>query len=83
MDFGLPWSILEVIGLILDSDNDQARRFLNELAWWRGFLGGDKSRDVPHRFGVSSIPTYILVDPNGLIVMHADSPDGIADLLND
>jgi thiol-disulfide isomerase/thioredoxin len=59
---------LLVLGVNLDADMDTARRFSNErkLPWMQGFLGDDAQ--VPTRLGISSIPAYLLIAPNGKLL---------------
>ena len=60
---------LAVIGANLDSDKDKAEEFLKQhpLAWHHALLGDWSSTDVPKQYGVSSVPAYVLVDPQGRI----------------
>jgi len=59
-----------MIGLSLDYKADAARRFVSEreLGWVQGFLGPWSKTDIPQQFGVTGIPSLVLIDPEGKIV---------------
>ena len=59
-----------MIGLSLDKRTEDPRRYVqeNRLGWVQGFLGDWAKTDIPARYGVSGIPTLILIDPDGKIV---------------
>jgi hypothetical protein len=67
-----------VLGVNLDADMDTARRFSNErkLPWMQGFLGDDAQ--VPTRLGISSIPAYLLIAPNGKLLHKSYSAEEVA-----
>ena len=60
------------------------KEFLRDrkLPWEHALLGEWSSTDVPKRFAVSSVPTYVLVGPDGRIVAHEGSLDAIAAILD-
>lgn len=64
----------EVVGISLDSDEDELRSFLKseKLPWPILFGGGDDSDGWSHpmakKYDVSSIPTAILLDQQGKVV---------------
>ena len=68
----------------LDEDVRHAKEFLRDrkLRWEHALLGEWSSTDVPKRFAVSSVPTYVLVGPDGRIVAHDGSLDAIASILD-
>ena len=74
---------LVVVGANLDEDVERAKEFLRDrkLHWEHALLGEWSSTDVPKRFAVSSVPTYVLVGPDGRIVAHEGSLDAIASIL--
>ena len=75
---------LVVVGANLDQDVQRAKEFLRDrkLRWEHALLGEWSSTDVPKRFAVSSVPTYVLVGPDGRIVAHEGSLDAIAAILD-
>ncbi len=75
---------LVVVGANLDQDVQLAKEFLRDrkLRWEHALLGEWSSTDVPRRFAVSSVPTYVLVSPDGRIVAHEASLDAIAAILD-
>jgi len=75
---------LVVVGINLDSDTESARKFLKAkpLAWQHALLGDWSSTDVPRRFAISTVPAYVLIDPNGRILAHEYSLEEIASKLN-
>ena len=68
---------LTALGLSVDEDPDvwreATRRF--ELSWPQGRLS------APAETGVSSVPAYWLIDPDGKIVSKAVEPDELVELL--
>ena len=74
---------LIVVGANLDQDPQRAKDFLRErkLPWSHALLGDWSSTDTPKRFAVASIPTYILIGPDGNVVAHESSLDAIALIL--
>jgi thiol-disulfide isomerase/thioredoxin len=74
---------LVVIGANLDSEPETAREFLkkNALNWHHALLGDWSSTDVPKRYGISSVPAYVLVDPEGRISAMEYSLDKIRERL--
>jgi hypothetical protein len=75
---------LVVVGANLDEDVLRAKEFLREmkLSWERALLGEWSSTVVPRRFAVSSVPTYVLVGPDGRIVAREGSLDAITAILD-
>lgn len=72
-----------MIGISTDSDEWKWRSFVekNQMAW-RQYL--DRDRRVTHAFGINAFPTYIVIDPEG-IVRYRSSGAGVereADLEN-
>ena len=61
---------LEILGLSLDEDPGAVRRFVEgrDLPWIQGVLGGPEGADVLKGFGVGSVPTYVLVGPDGTLL---------------
>ncbi|MDR3007327.1 MAG: AhpC/TSA family protein [Sphingobacterium sp.] len=69
----------EIIGVADDDNNEKAWRKAvdqDKIMIWRHVLNGmkvndgqyDRSRAIANNYGVSSLPTKVLVDPNGMIV---------------
>ncbi len=75
---------LVVVGANLDQDVERAMEFLRDrkLRWEHALLGDWSSTEVPRRFAVSSVPTYVLVGPDGRIVAHESSLEAIAAALD-
>jgi thiol-disulfide isomerase/thioredoxin/uncharacterized GH25 family protein len=76
---------LIVIGANLDHDPARAKEFLSahKLPWKHALLGDWSSTDIPKQFAVSSIPTYVLVDPNGRVAANSFSLDEIRKQLSE
>jgi thiol-disulfide isomerase/thioredoxin len=70
---------LVVVGANLDSEPEAAREFLRKkpLPWHHALLGDWSSTDVPKRYGISSVPAYVLVDPDGRIAALEYSADDV------
>jgi thiol-disulfide isomerase/thioredoxin len=75
---------LIVLGANLDQDSQRAKEFLRDrkLPWQHALLGDWSSTDVPKRFAVSSVPTYVLIGPDGHVIAHESSSDAIAAILD-
>ena len=75
---------LLVVGANLDQDLGRAKAFLSErkLPWEHALLGDWSSTDVPKRFAVSSVPTYVLIGPDGRVLAHEFSLTAIAAILD-
>jgi hypothetical protein len=58
---------LVVLGLNLDRNKDNARRFVKRrgISWRQGLLGGWSDTEIPEQLGVHAIPAYFLVRPDG------------------
>ena len=76
---------LVVVGANLDQDSRRAKEFLNgkELPWHHALLGDWSSTDIPKRFAISSVPTYVLVGTDGHILAHESSLDAVAAVLEE
>lgn len=75
---------LVVMGMNLDADPKDGRRCLaarNPVPWRQAFLGDWSETDVPQRFAISSVPAYVLIDPEGRLVEQSASLDSIANAL--
>lgn len=59
----------------LDKDKDKARQFVQErtLDWEQGFLGNWSDTPLPTQLGISSVPTYVLIDPEGKLAFRSCS----------
>lgn len=75
---------LDVIGVNCDSDKPDVTRFLqNHALPWRHILVGGVKGEIPTRFGVSSLPTYIVVGPDGTVISQSSSLEDLASLLKE
>ncbi len=75
---------LVVVGANLDAEPSAVREFLkkNPLGWHHALLGDWSSTDVPTRYGISTVPAYVLVDPEGRIAALEYSTDKVRERLN-
>ena len=64
---------LVVLGLSLDADKAKARKFVKqrELPWLQGFLGEWSDTPVPAKCGISSVPAYFLIGPDGKLLQRS------------
>lgn len=71
---------LVVVGVNLDADERQANAFLKRksLPWRHVLLGDWSNTDVPKRFAVAALPTYVLITPGGRIDVHGESLEAVA-----
>jgi thiol-disulfide isomerase/thioredoxin len=62
-----------MIALNLDPDIASARTFSieNQLAWTQGWLGRRSETDLLDRYGIETIPSVVLIDPNGRVIASA------------
>lgn len=70
---------VEVIGINLDAEQKNAESLIQSksLKWYHLLLGDWSATDVPRRFGVSTLPTYLLIDPAGKLVVHSSSVEEV------
>jgi len=70
---------LIVVGANLDADKERAGEFLKKrpLPWHHALLGDWSSTEVPQRYGVVSVPAYVLIDPDGKIAAMEYLADNI------
>ena len=82
-DFGVSKGLI-VVGANLDTEPNTVREFLakNPLPWYHAQLGDWSSTDVPKRYGISSVPAYVLVDPEGRVAAVEYSTDKVRERLN-
>lgn len=71
---------LEIIGVASDDSDPEAWRKAvakDQIGVWKHILSGlrrlpngtyDKSEDIGDQFGIHSLPTKILIDPNGVVI---------------
>ena len=66
---------LVVVGMNIDKDKGKARQFVKErtLNWQHGFLGDWSDTPLPTQLGISSVPTYVLIDPQGKLAFRSVS----------
>ena len=62
-----------VVGMNLDKDESTARKFLKsrDLSWQQGLLGDWDTTPVPKQLGISSVPAYLLIDPQGRLLRRS------------
>ena len=58
----------EVVGVNLDADPETARKYTEENAMNWENLGGEEAKNAAENYGVSAIPTLMVIDPEGNIV---------------
>lgn len=70
-----------MIGLNLDPATDTPKQYTDENAmeWIQGFLGEWSKAELPAEFGVRSIPSIILIDPEGRVIEKGLRGPGIAE----
>ena len=76
---------LTVLGLSLDDDPARVKQLVEreKLPWLQGTLGNQaEDRDeILSRYAIGSIPTYILIGPDGKLIRRSDSLDEIKEAL--
>ena len=75
---------LVALGMSLDQDKDKARQFVKErqLRWRQGFLGDWSDTPIPKQLGISSVPAYLLIDPNGKLMDKSYSAEEISEKID-
>ena len=76
---------LAILGLNIDDDPGHARAFAaqKELSWTQGFLGQAQDKDeILSRYAVSSVPTYVLIGPDGKLVDRSADLEAIAQAIS-
>lgn len=76
---------LVVLGLNLDQDREAALDFIEDkrVPWLQAYLGNWSESDVPTQLGISSIPAYVLIDPDGRLVRKSYRADEILALIRE
>ena len=74
---------LIVVGANLDTEPATANDFLaaHPLPWHHAQLGDWSATTIPKQYGVSTVPAYILIDPQGRIAAIEYSSDKIREYL--
>ena len=75
---------LHVLSINLDADQNTSRRFVQDhkLLWMQGFLGESLQTQVLKQMGVSSVPTYLLIAPDGRLLQKAYSLNDVREKLD-
>jgi beta-lactamase regulating signal transducer with metallopeptidase domain/thiol-disulfide isomerase/thioredoxin/protocatechuate 3,4-dioxygenase beta subunit len=76
---------LSVLGVNLDDDPEQARAFVrhHKLTWPQAFLGrSDDKDDILSRYAISSVPTYLLISPDGKLVERSEDLQVITEAIS-
>jgi len=70
---------VQVVSLSIDSDQEAARTLVREkrLAWSQGFIGDIVSTNTGQELGISSVPLYVLLDPEGVILLRTSNLDEV------
>lgn len=73
-----------VVPISLDDDLNALRRFVadRKLQGIQGSLGDWSKTNLPARLGVSSLPTYLLIGPDGKLIVNAWSVDQVSGKLS-
>lgn len=76
---------LEVVGLCIDADTEAAQAMAREkrLSWTQGFVGDQSESPAGRILGVSSVPLYILLDPDGKILLRTSNLAELEQVLKD
>ena len=67
---------LTLLGVNIDDDPAQARAFVEQkkLAWPQAFLGRAHDKDeILSRYAISSVPTYLLIGPDGKLIERSEN----------
>jgi thiol-disulfide isomerase/thioredoxin len=75
---------LAILGVNLDEDPAAAIRFVEEhrLPWSQGAPPGGRTDDpILSRFGVGSVPTYVLIGPDGKLIRRSENLDEIDEVV--
>ncbi len=77
-------SNLVVIGMNVDLDQNDGRAFLKNkpLPWIHALLGDSQESEVARQLAISSVPTYILIGPDGRIVSRGNAIDAVSSALS-
>jgi thiol-disulfide isomerase/thioredoxin len=74
---------LTVVGLNIDEDNGVAKKLAHEGGWrWaQNYLGEDS--DMLRQLGISTVPAYYLIGPDGKLVGSTNAWEQMKQLLSD
>ena len=76
---------LTILGVNIDDDPDKARALAEQkkLTWTQAYLGRLGDRDeVLSRYAISSIPTYLLIGPDGKLIERTENLQVITQALH-
>jgi hypothetical protein len=68
-----------MLGMNLDTNLSSARAYAikHHAEWPQGFLGPWSESDLPDQFGVEDLPSVMLLDPNGRVLLTGLHGGGI------
>jgi thiol-disulfide isomerase/thioredoxin len=74
---------LKILGLSLDEDPDAVRRFAQEhgLPWPQAVVGGSEGAGLLREYGIGSVPTYVLIGPDGRLLHRGFDVEELRDVL--
>jgi thiol-disulfide isomerase/thioredoxin len=75
---------LTVLGVNIDEDPEAARAFVlqHKLTWTQAFLDRAVDRDdILSRYAISSVPTYLLIAPDGKLVERSEDLQVITEVI--
>jgi beta-lactamase regulating signal transducer with metallopeptidase domain/thiol-disulfide isomerase/thioredoxin/uncharacterized GH25 family protein len=74
---------LVVLGMNIDEDPARARQFVKDakLPWMHGSLGSGPENMVLSQYAISSIPSYILIGPDGKLIRSGMTIEEISEVV--
>jgi thiol-disulfide isomerase/thioredoxin len=72
----------DIVGVSLDKDREQLAKYLdeNDIPWTN--LAGDEAIELGKKYGISAIPTLVLVDREGVVVAAGNKLDTLKPALD-
>ena len=72
----------DIVGVSLDKDPEQLAKYLdeNDIPWTN--LAGDEAIELGKKYGISAIPTLVLVDREGVVVAAGNKLDTLKPALD-
>jgi thiol-disulfide isomerase/thioredoxin len=74
---------LTIVSISVDDDRAALERFVEEhkLAWLQGYAGSWRETKLLQTLGISSVPAYLLIDPDGKLIESVSLADGLDEKL--
>ena len=76
---------VQLISLSIDSEMEAAKEVIREkkLNWTQGFIGDIVASPTGKALGIHSVPLYVLIDQQGVIVLRTSNIEEVTQRMQD